>query len=102
MQDGPKKRKQDDIKIDAKRADRTLVIHNVFGMHEKDLTKEIRQALGIRLDWGHTDTTARVNYSAARRTAFVRFDTKEECNRVQLLLNGTRNPKSKAGGRGEC
>ena len=102
MKDGPKKKKQDDTIINAKQADRTLVIHNVFGMHEKDLTKEIRLALGIRLDWGQADTTARVNYSAARRTAFVRFDTKEECNRVTMLLDGARNPKSKAGGKGKC
>jgi hypothetical protein len=84
------------------RPSRILVIKNVAGMGAKELKAHIRFLMGIRTDMGHIDTTAAITFNFERRTAFVRFDTQEECDRAEKSLEGARNTKTKSKGKGKC
>jgi hypothetical protein len=78
------------------------VIKNVYGMSVKELTAHIRTLMGIRTDWGHPDTTAAISFNHERNTAFVRFDTQEECDQAEWHLEGARNTKIKSKGKGKA
>ena len=83
------------------RPSRILVVKNVGGMGAKDLKAHIRTLMDIRTDWGHPDTTAAISFNYERQTAFVRFDTQEECELAEKRLEGARNTKTKSKGKGK-
>ena len=78
------------------------MIKNVAGMGAKELKAHIRMLMNIRTDWGQADTTAAISFNFERRTAFVRFDTQEECELAEKRLEGARNTKTKSKGKGKC
>ena len=105
---GPNGVKQDAIKSKPSEGDtgprpsRILVIKNVAGMGAKELKAHIRTLMNIRTDWGEADTTAAISFNFERQTAFVRFDTQEECELAEKRLEGARNTKTKSKGKGKC
>jgi hypothetical protein len=104
---GPNGVKQDAIKSKPSEGDtgprpsRILVIKNVAGMGAKELKAHIRTLMNIRTDWGEPDTTAAISFNYERQTAFVRFDTQEECELAEKRLEGARNTKTKSKGKGK-